>query len=472
MLVLAIESSTSSAKAILYDTEKGIVKSDQRIYEKEIEGEGETNAEGVFQLSMDIARSIAQGEKIEALSLCGTWHGLCACDEEMKPVTPVYSWNFVKTADICNALRKDEELKRTIYHNTGCMLHVTYPRHGIQYMAQEGLDITDKYFVTQGGYNFYQITGEFLESVTTQSGSGIINLKERKYDAYTLDLLGIREDQLGRVVDYKETRPLNAYGAKLLGLTEGIPVVPAHPDGALNQIGNYASHPGMMTISIGTSGALRMVTKMPVLPEGNQLWCYCGVEEWISGAAIAGACNCIDWYRNKIGRGELSFEELEETSDEYPSVPVFLPFLYGERCPGWNDARRGGFMALDEFHGVPELYQGIQMGILFNSYQCYEVLCKENGAPNQIIVSGGITNSKGWTQMLADIFQKEILVSSYPNASSMGAIALALHACGQLEDIKEFRVDYNSAITIKPREEAFDYYRGYYEKYLEAYHLK
>ena len=98
-----------------------------------------------------------------------------------------------------------------------------------------------------------------------------------------------------------------------------------------------------------------------------------------------------------------------------------------------------GFYGVKASHGVKEFYQSIQMGILFNLYQCYGILRSENKTPSQIIVSGGISNSERWLQMLADIFEMEIWVADYSNASSMGSVALALHACGQLKNISEFR---------------------------------
>ncbi len=470
MFVLAIESSTSSAKAILYDTERGVVRSDQKAYGEGVGEDGTTNAQIVFETTMRVARNVADQAPVEAIALCGTWHGICACDSHMVPVTPVYSWNFTKTAGMCREMRKNKELRKKLYHNTGCMPHNTYPRHAIQYMMSKGMNISNKFFVTQGGYNFYRLTGKFWESVSTQSGTGVVNLFNHQYDGFTLEFLGIRKEQMGKLVTYRDVSPLSNEGARILGVRSGIPVVPAHPDGALNQIGNYANWPGIMTLSIGTSGALRVVAEEPVLPKQHELWCYCGTEGWISGAAISGACNCINWFRNQVCGHKLTFNELENTEDLKRDVPVFLPFLFGERCPGWNDDRRGGFFQLKPCHGIKELYQGLQMGILYNLYQCYEVLCRENGEPEQIIVSGGISNSDRWLQMLADIFRKDIFVANYPNASSMGAVALALHACGQLDDIRKFRQDYDGARKMETNERMYSYYMEQYQNYLDMYH--
>ena len=473
MLVLAIESSTSSAKAVLFDTEKGIVGTGQKAYGTAIDHDGMTVPEKVFALSTGMAREVVENAgtapEIAAIALCGTWHGLCACDGKMNPVTPVYSWNFTGTADICRRMREDRDLRDEIYRRTGCMPHNTYPRHILQYLQEDGVSLHDKKFVTQGGYNFYRLTGEFTESACTQSGSGIINLETKTYDSFVLSLTGVREEQFGALVTYRDAAPLTEEGARLLGLEPGIPVIPAHPDGALNQVGNYALKPGNMTLSVGTSGAIRLSCGRPVLPEGQELWCYLGVEKWIFGAAIAGACNCVNWFVDDFLGGRLSYSELEG-GDEMPRhVPVFLPFLYGERCPGWDDKRQGGFVGIEPDMTVRDFYLGLQMGILFNMYQCYEALVREDGIPEKIYVSGGLTNSRRWLQMLADIFGKEIYVAEYPHASAMGAVALAMYQCGALEDLADFAEGEKAARRYEPDCSGAGWYEEAYARYLTAY---
>ena len=469
MFVLAIESSTSSAKAVLYDTEKGLVRSKQRAYGSAINEGGRTDPKGVFELSMEMAREAAAGQDVAVIALCGTWHSVCVCDESLEPVTQVYSWNFTGAAESCNQLRKQEELKRKLYRSTGCMPHAIYPRHTLRYLAAKGLNLTDKRFLTQGGYNFFRLTGEFLESRSTQSGTGVINLQSGEYDPFALDFAGVRADQFGELVTYRDVRPLTKKGAALLGLRAGIPVVPAHPDGALNQIGNYAQKPGVMTLSIGTSGALRVTTKKPILPENNALWCYFGAEDWITGAAISGACNCLNWFTDDFLRGAFTYEQLEDQRRRSANPPVFLPFLFGERCPGWNDERLGGFAQIEPGATIQDFYCGLQMGILFNLYQCYEVLCREVDVPGTVYVSGGVTNSRRWLQMLADLFEKEIMVTEYPNASLMGAVALAMHACGAISKLQDFAEGKSGAETVTPDPSAHPWYVEQYSRYLDVY---
>ena len=479
MAVLALETSTSSAKALVFDLQEGIIECCRSNYPPDISGRGMSDAQAVYRLCLKTGREAVAAAgtalsraghelTIDAVALCGTWHGMCALDADMQPVSPVYSWNFTGTAGICASIRQNDELTGEIYRRSGCMPHCTYPRHAIQYMKQEGMDLSDKRFITQGAYNFWGMTGYYEETVCTQSGSGLINLEKQAYDPLILELTDIDASQLGALTDYRHPRPLNRQAADVLGLKPGIPVIPAHADGAMNQIGNYASGCDVMTLSVGTSGAIRMVTGRPKVSPKRALWCYCAAEGWITGASTAGACNCLNWFMKGPGAGR-SFRELEDTQDAVTDVPVFLPFLYGERCPGWRDEREGGFWHLSGQHTAAHMYKSVQMGILYNLKKCYGEMTAENSAPRQIIVSGGISNSRQWVQMLADIFERDVLVSDFSNASTIGAAVLALVQTGELRSIKDFRWGSDRLVAVRAREDQYPFYREMYEEWNEAY---
>jgi len=99
------------------------------------------------------------------------------------------------------------------------------------------------------------------------------------------------------------------------------------------------------------------------------------VDSWISGAAISGACSCVDWFRNGVSPA-LSYDELESRAADQESAPVFLPFVFGERCPGWHDERKGGFEDISAEHGLGALYRGVLEGVCFNLKQCYDLLIR------------------------------------------------------------------------------------------------
>jgi len=468
MLVLALESSTSSAKAVVYDSEKGFLRERQEPFDKSVSSGGKSDPEAVFNLMIHNGSLAAAGYDIQAVALCSIWQSICAADENYHPVTQVYSWNFQDTSPLCEEIRKNETLTNDFYSRTGCMVSSIYPRFVLPYLREKGINLSNKKFMSQGGYHFFRMTGEFLESGCTQSGAGFINLETMKYDDFILDYCGVHENQFGELASFDDVRPLKEDIARMLKIPSGIPVVPAYADGALNQVGSNANRPGVMTISVGTSAALRVAAEKPDLPDSRHLWCYLGVgKKYIKGGAISGACNCINWYKDTMLGGHFSFAELEKKTGN--PLPGFLPFLYGERCPGWQDGRAAEFTGVRFFHQPADFYQSIQLGITFNMHQCYNDICENAGEPESIIVSGGITHSVPWCQMLADVLGRQIRVSGNSSASTMGAAALALHAAGCLEDVTEFREDSEDAGMITPNPENAEYYKIKFLEYLDHY---
>ena len=470
MLVLALEASTSSGKAMVFDSEEGIVDSIEERYSSEIDdGMGRTDPEGVNRLLLKLGARIAEGRKIDAIAISAVWHSIVVCDREFKPLTPTYSWNFLGANEICRRIRSDPNLTDELYQRTGCMPHVIYPRHTLQYLEAEGLDYSDKYLLSQGAYIFHQLTGAFAESISTQSGTGLLNIHTLKYDDFALEYFKVNPNQFGELVVYTNTRGLLPSAAKFLGVESGIPVVPAHPDGALNQVGSNANQSDKMTVSVGTSGAIRMVTEKPVLPSGHELWCYYGINKLISGAAISSAGNCINWFFDTLIDHRWDVEDFDELIAEKHDFPIFLPFLFGERCPGWNDDRMASFHNIKPENTIADLYHSIRMGILFNLYQCFEVICTQNREPDEILLSGGITNSVSWTQLLADIFGKPITVTANLHASLLGAAALALYSGQPFAEIDGFYFSGGDKTIVNPRKKSSESFREKYEEYIEYY---
>jgi gluconokinase len=317
------------------------------------------------------------------------------------------------------------------------MVNTTYPAIRLLYLKGKGLGFSGAFVSSESSYMFYRLTGKRWASDCTGSGSGLLNTHTRQWDPDVLGEIGFTTDQIGRVVTYRDIVPLSTEGAALLGLRPGIPVVPAHPDGALNQVGSGALVEGKMTFSVGTSGALRLSAAGPVLPESMSTWCYMAPDAWMSGAATNGACNCVDWAKPLLFPGK-SYREVEAEPPDYRNLPFFLPFLWGERCPGWNDEREGGFGGLRPEHTALDMYFSVLEGVLFNLYQCYRELQAVAGTPREIKLSGGILKSRAWQQMAADIFGEEMHCESIPNASMLGAAVLGLFALGRISSLRDW----------------------------------
>ena len=125
MRILAIESSTTSAKAMLYDSKDGVVGMLSEPYSEGIE-QGATGAqdpEAVFGKTAEVARRLAADQKIDAVATGGTWHSIIALDQTKKAVTPSFTWAYTGAAETARKLRADEVFCNDFYQRTGCMIH-------------------------------------------------------------------------------------------------------------------------------------------------------------------------------------------------------------------------------------------------------------------------------------------------------------------------------------------------------------
>lgn len=461
MQILILEASTTSAKAMLYSTEEGILDLKTEEYHPHVSDVGTQDAEGVYQQMVQLGKVVCIGKKIDGIALSGVWHSVLLCDENMVPKTRVMSWANTLAADICEKIREDQSKVDQFYQTTGCMVNAIYPAFKLRYLKEQGYDLKDYNIFGQGSYNTYRLTGERIVTDSMASGSGLFNIHEKQYDQGILQEIGIDESQLCKVVSYREWLPLSQGGAADLGLEEGIPVIAPCADGALNQVGVGALEEGVMTFSVGTSAAIRLSTSKPILPKDPSTWCYLSPVMWLSGAATSGACNCIDWMKDNFY--DVSYGQIEKASYDVTDTPVFLPFLFGERCPGWKDKNRGAFLGLQPHHTKENLYQAVQEGILFNIYQCYKVLCELNGVPKKIILSGGILKSEFWTQMCVNIFGCEMEVPTVDQSSLMGAVVLATEQLGVIDHAKDFK--FEQGRIISPEIDKIELYQQKYERY-------
>ena len=471
MSVLVLEASTSSAKAMVYDAERGVVCVRTRAYDAHISNVQTQDADGVLEALLCVGGEAAlqSGCTIDCVSVGGTWHSLLMLDPSMRPVTRVYSWAYTGAAAYAQSLRQDAAFCAEVYRRTGCMAHAIYPAFKYPYIKRT-LGLADGLLCAgQGDYIFYHLTGLWQVSHAMASGTALLNTHSLCWDARMLDFCGLTVSRLPALVSHEACAPLCAQAAARLHVPAGIPVVPPHPDGAMNQVGAGAMGPGVMTLSVGTSGALRMAFDHPVqtqTPGGT--WCYVGPGRWLCGAATSGATNCVEWLVQTVLGGQYDYGALETLAARVTGdYPVFTPFLYGERCPGWRDGALGTLYGLRGETGPGHLYRAVLEGVLMNLYDCYRSLCHVGGAPDVIRVSGGILNSPLWTQMLCDILQHPIQCADMQQASMLGCAALGLHATGHLDDLAGF--DPGPQTSVLPDGSKAAHYAERFARYKRLY---
>lgn len=468
MRILVLESSTTSAKAMLYEVEKGTyqVESVPFLLGQDITKQ---DPDQVYLETMALGRRVLQGRDVDLIALSGAWHSVFLADEAMRPVTPAYTWSNTEASPLSKRLREDRAFTDWYYQRTGCMVSSVYPAFKLLKWKEQGMDLSRYHISGQGAYNTYRMTGERVSMDALVSGTGLMNIHTKTYDEEVLKMIGIGPHQLERIVTYRDTFPLHSNAAHLLGTVPGIPVMPTGPDGGLNQVGSGAIDTGVMTFSVGTSGALRLSSDRPVIPERPSTWCYLSPKKWLSGGATSGATNCIDWFKKSMFDVEMDYAEIEARFSPGEDVPIFLPFLFGERAPGWMDDRGAGFYDLKPYHTRYDMYRAVMEGVLFNLLQNYEILTRINGLPKKIMLSGGILHSALWTKMCVDLFNAPMTVNQVEHNSLLGGVLLGLELLG-VEPTMEER-SFSKEEVLLPDPVGHRALRARYERYLHWYAL-
>lgn len=81
------------------------------------------------------------------------------------------------------------------------------------------------------------------------------------------------------------------------------------------------------------------------------------------------------------------------------------------------------------------------------------------GAPKQIQATGGFARSELWRQMMADIFDQEVVVPESFESSCLGAIVLGMYALGEIDDFSIMKQLVGSTYSHQPIQENVDIYQ-------------
>jgi gluconokinase len=278
------------------------------------------------------------------------------------------------------------------------------------------------------------------------SGTGLYDHAVEAWDEELIRILPITREQLSPIVDADTPfQGLLPEFARRFPALADVPWCPAAGDGACSNVGSGCVGPDRMALMVGTSGALRVMRdrekdggREVALPEG--LWRYrWDRRRYLLGGALSNGGNLFAWLQEtlRLPEGELAEAALADAVPDGHGLTV-LPFLAGERCPGWRGDARAAIAGL-AWHTRPE--EILQAGLEAVAYRFALIhdLLEEAALPqHQLIASGGaLLASPVWTQMMADVLGQEIVASEEPEASARGAALLALEGAGLLEDLAD-----------------------------------
>jgi xylulokinase len=490
--LLGIDVGTSGSKAILIDA-AGAVKAsataEYPLYTPQPLWAEQNPADWWAATVSSIKRVLQEGgvkpADVAGVGLTGQMHGLVLLDAQGEVLRPCIMWNDQRTAAQCAAITEKVGLENVL-RLTGNPILPGFTAPKIVWVRENEPEVYANVAkaLLPKDYVRYRLTGGFFGEVSDASGTSMFDVGQRQWSDEMLQALEVPRQWLPEVTESPEVSArISAEAAAETGLLAGTPVVGGGGDQAAQAVGTGIIAEGVVSATLGTSGVVFAASdSYRVEPEGRlHAFCHAVPGMWHLMGVMLSAAGSFRWYRDTLGQEEVTqaretgrdaYDILTEAAAEVsPGCEglIFLPYLTGERTPYPDPNARGVFFGLTLRHGKPHMTRAVLEGVSYGLLDSLELMRALGLSIEQVRASGGGARSVLWRQILADVFDTEIVTVNVTEGAAYGAALLAGVGAGVYDSVS---TACESAIRLTGNTEpgpAVPVYADYYPRYRALY---
>lgn len=448
--MLGVDIGTTSTKAVVFTTAGRVVAQHALEYPLICTAPGMAEQEPLRiydavlgAIAGAVRAAGAAPDEIALVSFSAAMHSVIALDPQGGLLSNSITWADNRASEWSKRIRNEFD-GHAVYLRTGTPIHPMSPLCKLMWLRHEHPEVFGRAarFAGIKEYVFFRLFGRWLVDHSIASATGMFNLRQLDWDADALKLVGVAPAQLSEPVPTTyHLHGLPSGLAQQLGLAPHTPFVIGANDGVLSNLGVNAIHPGQVAVTIGTSGAMRAVVDQALTDASGRTFCYALTERhWVVGGPVNNGGNIFRWVRDELATAEAE-RARRAGIDPYEALTgiaarvapgaeglLFHPYLAGERAPLWNADLRGSFFGLGLHHRKEHMIRAALEGVIFNLYSILPVLEDLIGPTRRMMATGGFARSALWRQMMADIFEREVVVPESVESSCLGAAVLGLYA--------------------------------------------
>jgi xylulokinase len=481
--VLGLDVSTTATKAVLLDTDGRVAATAAAEYPYETPKPlwSEQDPSRWWDGTATAVRGALEqagvrAGDVEAVGLAGQMHGLVALDADDRVLRPAILWNDQRTGAECDRIRETLGLDRLVaITGNDALPGFTAPK--LLWVRTNEPEVWSRiaHVVLPKDFVRLQLTGDHAIDRADAAGTLLLDLARRDWSAEVLEALELDPAWLPRTYEGPEvTGTITGGAAEIVGLAAGTPVVAGGGDQAAAAVGLGAVEPGVLSLSLGTSGVVFATTATPLVEPKGRLHAFCHAVpgRWHVMGVMLSAAGSLRWYRDAFAP-ETGFAELVEEAAAVPSGSdglLFLPYLTGERTPHPDPRARGAFVGLTVRHGRAHATRAVLEGVAFGLRDSLELMRSIGLADaSEIRATGGGSRSPLWRQIVADVLGTSVVTTSSTEGAAQGAAMLAAVGVGWFESVESAcRVLVEVGDAVEPSDDAAAY-RGPYDRYVELY---
>jgi xylulokinase len=444
MLCLGIDSGTTSTKTLVLEVESGkVLTSSQRGYETipglprgHVEQEPRTWIDAVATTINECLAAIgSRKSEIVAIGVSAQQHGLVALDARNEPIRPAKLWCDTSTAPQAEKLNKAFGSVAELIQRTGNAMVPGYTAPKLLWLKEnepQNFRRLRTVFLPHDYINFW-LTGERQMEYGDASGTGLLDVRTRQWHRPLFDF--IDKNLLPKFPPLRSsTRPVGLLRNTLReewGLSGEVLVSAGGGDNMLGALGTGNTKPGMVTVSLGTSGTVYAFSEKAVVDPKGELAAFCdSTDHWLLLACTMNVAVGVERVASLFGWDVPTLEAKVASVPAGARGLLFLPYLSGERLPNLPGAS-GVLHGLNlENMNAPEIaravVEGITMGLAYGMKRIVDL----GVVPTELRVIGGGSKSAVWRQILADVFGYPVVALKISEAVALGgAIQAAWTYC-------------------------------------------
>ncbi|MEI7731459.1 MAG: xylulokinase [Verrucomicrobiota bacterium] len=478
-LLLGIDSGTQSTKVLVVDANNGKVLGNASAGYELIPnlppGAKEQHPQDWLTATAKaiqgaLKQAKARAGEVKAIGVSGQQHGFVPLDAQGEVIRPAKLWCDTATSAECTEImEKVGGLKATIKAMGNAVLPGFTASKILWLKNHEPKNYARlaSVLLPHDYLNFW-LTGQKVMEYGDASGTALLDVRKRQWCSPVLKAIDpALADKLPPLISSDQPAgTLQAETARALGLGTDVLVSAGGGDNMMGAIGTGNTAAGVITASFGTSGTIYACAEKPVVDPQGEIAAFCdSTNRWLPLLCTMNVTVATEMVRRDF---KMDFAEFDKVGEKAPAGCdglMLVPYLEGERTPNvpdgtgvWLGVNTRTFTAA---HFIRSSMEGVTMGMNYGLRRLATLGVK----PTQIRATGGGANSRFWRQMMADIFNAEVVTLKVGEGAAYGAALQALW-CWRLQqgekvviqDITSQFVTLNQAQTAQPDEKTVKVY--------------
>lgn len=479
-LVIGIDSGTQSTKAVVLDVEKrkivGTGTSQYGLIPGLPPGAKEQHPRTWRDAAAKAVRQALKSAKakpaeVRAIGVSGQQHGFVALDKNGQVIRPAKLWCDTVTAPECEELTRALGGPAATIAALGNAVLPGYTASKILWLKKHEPENFARLATVLLPHDYlnWWLTGRAVMEYGDASGTALLNVRTRQW--CTAAINAIDPDLAAKlpplIPSDEPVGPVRADVAKSLGIAADTLVSAGGGDNMMAAIGTGNVRPGVVTASLGTSGTIYACSETPVVDPQGEIAAFCdSTNRWLPLLCTMNVTVATEMVRRDFGWTHNKLETEVARASAGAGGLLLLPYFEGERTPNVPDGT-GVFFGVNERTFTARCFaraamEGATLGMNYGLRRLIELGIK----PTQIRATGGGSNSKVWRQILADVFNAEVVTLKVAEGAAYGAALQALWCWRKhdgdrvsIQDIADEFVQLNPKQSASPRRELVELYR-------------